>query len=52
MPQMSPLWWLPLMLWLTSILVFMMIMIYFIKENKMMPSTNKINMQKKMNWKW
>nr|YP_010878950.1 ATP synthase F0 subunit 8 [Batracomorphus curvatus]WHE42602.1 ATP synthase F0 subunit 8 [Batracomorphus curvatus] len=49
MPQMAPMWWSILMLEFSIMLLMMMTMFYFKKNNKMI----KINKKNKMmKWKW
>nr|YP_010963552.1 ATP synthase F0 subunit 8 [Hemicentrus obliquus]WKZ08035.1 ATP synthase F0 subunit 8 [Hemicentrus obliquus] len=50
MPQMSPLWWLTLMLSFNLMIAMAMSMMYF--NFSMIMSKKYKSMKKEMNWKW
>nr|UGS80363.1 ATP synthase F0 subunit 8 [Kilauella sp. KispEL] len=51
MPQMNPIWWIPLFFMFISIFLFTNPLIYFIKSNNISSSTFS-KTKKLINWKW
>nr|UFI48417.1 ATP synthase F0 subunit 8 [Gunungidia aurantiifasciata] len=50
MPQMSPIWWMFLMMVFLSAVMMSMLLIYFMPTSKYLMSKNINNFS--MNWKW